>query len=102
MLRCVSRNPKHETIGLIGEAPEGDLLLVQADRLNTNGITGNAALERFTGMPDGTVIIRQFGGFEYQWTLEYGDGSGNEEGEPDVRYEWKPKPSRVPEHERDA
>ena len=72
----------NETLGqnllqldLIAEAPEADLLLVQADRLNTNGITGNAALERFTGMPDGTVIIRQFGGFEYQWTLEYGDGS---------------------------
>ena len=72
----------NETLGqnllqldLIGEAPEGDLLLIQADRLNTNGITGNAALERFTGMPDGSVIIRQFGDFEYQWTLEYGDGS---------------------------
>ena len=72
----------NETLGqnllqldLIGEAPEADITLIQADRLNTNGITGNASLERFTGMPDGTVITRQFGGFEYVWTLEYGDGS---------------------------
>ena len=25
--------------------------------------------------------------------IEYGDGSGNEEGVPDVRYEWRPEPS---------
>ena len=25
--------------------------------------------------------------------VEYGDGSGNEEGVPDVRYEWRPEPS---------
>jgi ribosomal protein S18 acetylase RimI-like enzyme len=24
--------------------------------------------------------------------IEYGDGSGNEEGVPDVRYEWRPQP----------
>jgi GNAT superfamily N-acetyltransferase len=24
--------------------------------------------------------------------VKFGDGSGNEEGEPDVRYEWKPEP----------
>ncbi|MEA2585307.1 MAG: hypothetical protein QOF33_3392 [Thermomicrobiales bacterium] len=29
--------------------------------------------------------------------VEFGDGSGNEEGEPDVRYEWKPKAGDVPE-----
>jgi ribosomal protein S18 acetylase RimI-like enzyme len=25
--------------------------------------------------------------------IEYGDGSGNEEGVPDVRYEWRPETS---------
>jgi ribosomal protein S18 acetylase RimI-like enzyme len=25
--------------------------------------------------------------------IEYGDGSGNEEGLPDVRYEWRPRPT---------
>jgi ribosomal protein S18 acetylase RimI-like enzyme len=25
--------------------------------------------------------------------IEYGDGSGNEEGVPDVRYEWRPEPA---------
>jgi hypothetical protein len=25
--------------------------------------------------------------------IEYGDGSGNEEGLPDVRYEWRPETS---------
>ena len=27
--------------------------------------------------------------------VEFGDGSGNEEGEPDVRYEWSPQSSGV-------
>ena len=26
--------------------------------------------------------------------VEFGDGSGNEEGAPDVRYEWRPQPAR--------
>lgn len=61
-------------LDLIGLAPESDITLILADRLNTNGVTNDPSLERFTGMPDGTEIVRQFGGFEYTWLLVYTDG----------------------------
>jgi ribosomal protein S18 acetylase RimI-like enzyme len=31
----------------------------------------------------------------------FGDGSGNEEGQPDVHYDWRPGPSPTPEPSRD-
>src|SRR5688572_29107128 len=61
-------------IDLIGEAPEANITLIMADRLNT---ASSAPAEAFTGMPEGTPIVRQFGGFEYTWTLDYNDASDN-------------------------
>jgi hypothetical protein len=58
-------------VDLIGAAPTTDITLVTADRLGTS----NAPAETFTGMPDLTPISAQFGGFQWNWLLDYTDGS---------------------------
>jgi hypothetical protein len=61
-------------IDLIGLAPEADILLVSCDRIGVS----NAPAEIFTGMPDGTPIVKQFGGYEYTWLLDYFDTNTND------------------------
>jgi hypothetical protein len=59
-------------VDLIGAAPESDILLVKADRLGTS----NAPAETFTNFPtDLLPISAQFGGFQWNWLLDYTDGS---------------------------
>jgi hypothetical protein len=60
-------------IDLIGEAPSADITLFLADRLNTNGAASGAANEHFTNILEGDPVVRQFGGFEYTWTMDYTD-----------------------------
>jgi hypothetical protein len=61
-------------IDLIGEAPSTDIILFQADRLNTNGVASGAANEHFD-LLEGALVQRDFGAFRYRWTLDYTDGS---------------------------
>jgi hypothetical protein len=42
--------------------------------LNT---ASSAPAETFTGLPNGTPIVREFGGFNYTWNLLYTDASDN-------------------------
>jgi hypothetical protein len=62
-------------IDLIGEPASTDIILVQADRLNTNGPPSGAANEHFTNLLEGATIQRDFGTSRYIWTLDYTDGS---------------------------
>lgn len=59
-------------IELAALAPETDLTLIMADRLTAqNGAPG----EFFTGLPPGSPISAVFGLTQYNWTVEYQDGS---------------------------
>ena len=43
----------------------------------TNSEENDYTAETFTGMPNGTPIVREFGGFNYTWNLLYQDASDN-------------------------
>jgi hypothetical protein len=58
-------------VDLIGAAPTTDITLITADRLGTS----NAPAETFTGLPDLAPISAQFGGFQWNWLVDYTDGS---------------------------
>jgi hypothetical protein len=60
-------------IDLIGEAPQSDITLILADRLNTNGATSGAANEHFSNYLEGAPIQADFGTYRYHWTLDYTD-----------------------------
>ena len=60
-------------IDLIGEAPQTDITLILADRLNTNGATSGAANEHFSNYLEGAPIQADFGIYRYHWTLDYTD-----------------------------
>ena len=67
-------------IALAGTPAEEDIVLIRADRLTpTSGAQGYV---HFKDMPDGTPIVRQFGGWEYTWNLDYFD-EGPDDGEID-------------------
>ena len=53
-------------------APEADVTLITADRLNTNS---GAPSETFTGLPEGAPISAVFGTTQYNWLVRYQDGS---------------------------
>jgi hypothetical protein len=59
-------------INLQGTPAEADILLVSADRLTPT--SGAAPFVNFTGLPDGSPIVRTFGNFIYTWNLDYTDG----------------------------
>ena len=76
-------------------------LYVRPDAIGT-GI-GHALFEHVTGRrPDGFDLwvfqqnerARRFYERHGAEPVEFGDGSGNEEGVPDVRYEWRPRADR--------
>jgi hypothetical protein len=58
-------------VDLIGAAPESDITLITADRLGVS----NAPAETFTGLPDLSPISAVFGGFQWNWLVDYTDGS---------------------------
>jgi hypothetical protein len=60
-------------ISLLAAPPLSDITLITADRLNT--ANSPPAGETFDGMPNGTPIVRTFGGFNYAYNLLYQDGS---------------------------
>lgn len=68
-------------IDLIGEAPQADIPLILADRLNTNGVPSGPANEHFTNILEGDLVVRDFGTFRYTWTADYFDpASGADDG----------------------
>jgi hypothetical protein len=73
-MRFVGTNTNTLLVDLIGLAPQSDITLITADRLNT---ASSAPSETFTGLPDGTPISASFGGFTYNWLVKYQDGSDN-------------------------
>ena len=81
-------------IDMSGLAPETDITLISADRLTT---ASSAPAETFTGMPHGTPIVRQFGGYEYTWNLLYQDASDNGVLDASVVLDFVSKTEIVPE-----
>jgi hypothetical protein len=73
-MRFVGTNTNTLLVDLIGLAPQTDITLITADRLNT---ASSAPSETFTGLPEGAPISASFGGFTYNWQIHYTDASDN-------------------------
>lgn len=73
-LRFIGTNSNLLEIELSDYAPLADITLITADRLTT---ASSAPAETFTGLADGAAISAVYGTTQYNWTVDYQDGSDN-------------------------